>query len=51
MWVVLKFDKKNLSTLKFDLINRVGCEIKYYQPKFLLKKFLKNKSKGRIFVR
>ena len=45
MWVVLKFDKKNLSTLKFDLINRVGCEIKYYQPKFLLKKFLKNKIK------
>ena len=43
MWVILKFDKKNLLTLKFDLINKIGSEIKFYNPKLQFKKFFKNK--------
>ena len=32
MWTVIKFDKRNLSTLKSDFL-RLGCDVKFYIPK------------------
>ena len=49
MWIVVKFDKKNLNLLKQDLSNKLGKDIKFYIPKILIKKFYKNKLLNKEF--
>ncbi len=44
MWTVIKFDKRNLSTLKSDFFKKLGCDVKFYIPKIKLKKFIKKKT-------
>ena len=39
MWIIIKFDKKNLNLLKQDLGNKLGKDIKFYIPKILIKKY------------
>ena len=43
MWVILKFDKKNLSLLKKDFLKNLGNDVKFYTPKLKLQKKIKNK--------
>ncbi len=43
MWAVLKINKHNLVTLKKELCDKLGCEVKFYTPRLKLKKFLKKK--------
>lgn len=49
MWVIFKFDKKNLNLLKQDLGNKLGKDIKFYIPRILIKKFYKNKLLNKEF--
>ena len=49
MWIIIKFDKKNLNLLKQDLGNKLGKDIKFYIPKILIKKFYKNKLLNKEF--
>ncbi len=44
MWSIIKFDKKNLHTLKKELKDKIGTDAKFYLPKIKIKKFLKNKT-------
>ena len=39
MWIVLKFDKKNLSNLKRDFAIKLDNGVKFYIPKIQLKKY------------
>ena len=41
MWTVLKFDKKNIQSLKKDFSDKLGHGLKFYMPKIQLKKFNK----------
>ena len=34
MWIVLKFDKKNLSNLKRDFAIKLGNGVKFYIPRY-----------------
>ena len=43
MWAVLKINKCNLETLKKELYDKLGCDIKFYTPRLKLRKFLKKK--------
>jgi hypothetical protein len=47
MWAILKFDKKNLLTLKMELSKRLGKDSKFYIPKLLLKKYKNEKVIGK----
>ena len=38
MWAVLKINKKNLESLKKDLCDKLGEDVKFYIPKLKLKK-------------
>ena len=38
MWVVLKFNKNNLSLLKKDFLKYLGNDVKFYLPKLKLQK-------------
>ena len=53
MWAVLKINKCNLETLKKELYDKLGCDIKFYTPRLKLRKFLKKKStyKRTFFIR
>ena len=42
MWTILKFDRKNLATLKNDFSKILGKDFDFYIPKILVQKF-KNK--------
>ena len=44
MWVILKFDKKNLSLLKKDFLKNLGNDVKFYTPKLKLQKKAKKTS-------
>ena len=44
MWVIIKFDKKNLANLKREFFNKLGTDVKFYLPKLKLTKFLKKKN-------
>ena len=44
MWAVLKINKKNLESLKKDLCDKLGEDVKFYIPKLKLKKFFKKKT-------
>ena len=43
MWAILKFDKKNLSTLREDLKKKLGKDFKLYIPKLRIQKYKNNK--------
>jgi|TARA_E500000178_G_C16854149_1_gene676542 hypothetical protein len=43
MWTVIKIDNKYSSTFKKELKNKLGNEVTFYSPKFLINKFIKNK--------
>ena len=43
MWTIIKFEKKKLSSLKSDLEKKLGKNCKYYIPKLLFKRYIKNK--------
>ena len=43
MWIVLKFDKKNLSILNADLKKKLGEDYKFYIPKLRVQKYKNNK--------
>lgn len=43
MWVIIKFDKKNLNFLKLDIEKKMGNGSEFYLPKILYKRFLKKK--------
>ena len=45
MWVVAKIKIKNLNTFKKDVAEKVGCDTKFYQPKFEYHKFFGSKVK------
>jgi hypothetical protein len=49
MWAILKFDKKNLETLKKDLSKILGNDFKFYIPKLLLKKYKNEKIADKEF--
>ena len=38
MWTILKFDKKNPSLLKENLMKKLGKDLKLYHPKILVQK-------------
>lgn len=38
MWAIIKFEKKKLSFLKYDLEKKLGTNCKFYIPKLLIKK-------------
>ena len=43
MWIIIKFDKKNLELLKRELKTKMGNDFVTYNPKFLFKKYINNK--------
>ena len=45
MWVVAKVKKKELHTFKKELSEKLGIEVKYYNPKIIHHKYFKNKIK------
>ena len=43
MWTIIKFDKKNLKSLKDDLKQRLGNDLMFYCPKLFIEKYKNNK--------
>ena len=43
MWTVIKIDKKNLTSLKHELKKKIGKDVVFYNPQFLINKFIKNR--------
>ena len=43
MWTILKFDKKKILFLKKDFEEKLGKDFIFYEPKFMIKSFKKNK--------
>ena len=43
MWIVLKVHKNKILTLKNEFFDKLGKDVKFYEPKLKLKKFLKSK--------
>lgn len=43
MWAILKIDKKKIHILKNELLNKLGKETIFYQPKLKIEKYKKNK--------
>ena len=43
MWVVAKIKKKEISFFKNELKEKIGKDIKFYNPQIELEKFIKNK--------
>ena len=43
MWTIIKFDKKNLESLKKDLKEKLGKDFTIYSPKLSIKKYKNNK--------
>lgn len=43
MWTVIKIDKKYLKLLKQELKKKLGSDVIFYNPKFLINKFIKNR--------
>ena len=43
MWIVIKYDRKKLNTLKHELKLKLGFDCVFYSPKILIQKFYKNK--------
>tara|TARA_Y100001935_G_C17299960_1_gene508607 strand:+ start:2175 stop:2672 length:498 start_codon:yes stop_codon:yes gene_type:complete len=47
MWIVIKFDKKKINLLEYDLNNKIGGNTKIYSPRFSLEKFINFKKKNK----
>ena len=43
MWTVIKIDKKKISLLKQEIIEKIGKDVKFYAPKLKLKKYVKSR--------
>ena len=43
MWAILKFDRNNLEFLKKELKKKLGDGFNFYNPKFFIQKYNKNK--------
>ena len=43
MWHIIKIDKKKIQFLKEDFKKKIGNDIIFYNPKFLVQKYKKNK--------
>lgn len=43
MWIIIKFDKKQLNNFKDDLSKKIGKDSKIYIPKLIFKKYKNNK--------
>lgn len=43
MWIIAKVDKKKVYELKKDFSMKLGKEILFYEPKFIIEKLKKNK--------
>ena len=41
MWTVIKIDKKKISLLKQEIVEKIGKDVKFYAPKLKLKRYLK----------
>ena len=39
MWTIIKFDKKNLESLKKDLKEKLGKDFTIYSPKLSINKY------------
>ena len=50
MWIVIKFDKKKINLLEYDLNNKIGGNTKIYSPRFSLEKFINFKKKINKFT-
>ena len=50
MWIIIKFNKKNLFLLQKDLSNKLGSGLKFYIPKILIKKFYKDRYQKREYT-
>ena len=49
MWTIIKFDKKNLETLKKDFKEKLGDGFTIYNPKFCIQRYKKNKLVNKEF--
>ena len=49
MWTIIKFDKKNLESLKRDFKEKLGKDFTIYSPKLSIKKYKNNKLINREF--
>ena len=47
MWTIIKYKKDNFNFLRNELTNKLGREIKFYNPKILINKFDKKLKKKR----
>ena len=43
MWTVIKIDKKKISLLKQEIVEKIGKDVKFYAPKLKLKRYLKSR--------
>ena len=43
MWAILKFDKNKLEFLKKEIKKKIGSESSFYNPKFFIQRYNKNK--------
>jgi len=43
MWVIVKYNKKELETVKENFKKKLGNEIKFYNPKIKYQRYLKGK--------
>ena len=46
MWAILKFEKRDIHQLKYELSKKLGSEPKFFIPKIKLQNFSKNKAKN-----
>ena len=46
MWTIIKYKKDNFNFLRSELTNKLGREIKFYNPKILINKFDKKLKKN-----
>ena len=44
MWIIIKFNKKNVSIMMEDLKKKIGPEINFYVPKIRLQYIKKKKN-------
>ena len=43
MWIIIKFDKKNLGFLKKEFKDKLGDDLIIYNPKFFFERYINNK--------
>lgn len=43
MWTIIKIDRKKFSILKKEFFEKIGNDVKFYNPKLQLKRYIKSK--------